>query len=118
MTSTIFVPVAMRDTANQAAHQLGIDPEGWLSTLSVPLVPADGPHDAAPSHYGCRGVIPEDARLWLESHQDLFPGAMWWRWGDNKRLLASHDPSSLGQFWDWDNCLASAGLQRQLLPLP
>lgn len=115
MIHAIIIPAAIATAANTAAHAIGIDPEGVLSTLSVPLVPADGPADAEPTHWAACGRIPESARIWLEEHQDQFPGALWWRWDDQRGLVASHDGSDLGKFWDWDNCLTLAGLKRRFV---
>lgn len=119
MIHCIIVPNAIRAASNIAAHNLGIDPEGTLNTLSVPLVPTDGPDDATPSHWGCCGKVNEPARQWLQENQDGFPGALWWRWdeSDSNRLVASYDSENLGQFWDWDNCLTEAGLKPQILPI-
>lgn len=118
MIHTIIVPSAIKDAANLAASQIGVDPEGLLTTLSVPLVPEDSPDDAEPMYFACCGQISEPARKWLEANQESFPGAMWWRWDNERRLVASFDGSDLGKFWDWENCLTFAGLKRQILPYP
>jgi hypothetical protein len=111
MIHAIIVPEVIRDACNEAAVQLGIDPDGTLNTLCVPLVPTEGPDDGEPTHWGARGIMPEAARDFLASNLDQFPGAMWWRWNDERRLVASHESADLGKFWDWDNCLARAGLK-------
>lgn len=120
MTHAIIVPDSLRAHANLAAHQLGIDQEGLLTTLCVPLVPHTGPDDAEPTHWGACGMMPEAARDYLAGNLDQFPGAMWWRWDpqDNNRLVAAYEPDNIGQFWDWDNCLSRAGLKVQRLPMP
>jgi hypothetical protein len=120
MTHAIIVPDAIRAACNQAAVQLGIDPEGTLTTLSVPLVPAGGPDDAEPTHWGACGMMPEQARAFLAANLSMFPGAMWWRWNPQggNRLVAAHESDNIGQFWDWDNCLSRAGLKRHSLPMP
>lgn len=117
MTHAIIVPDAIKDAANFAASQIGVDPEGLLTTLSVPLVPITGPDDAEPTHFACCGQISDSARSWLEANQSLFPGAFWWRWDHENRLVASFDDSDLGKFWDWDNCLSTVGLKRRVVPL-
>jgi len=111
----IIVPIAIVAACNEAAHQLGIDPLGLLNTLSVPLVPVDGPHDAEPTHMACCGRMSDEARQYLEQNQASFPGAMWWRWlpDSTPTLEASHDGENLGQFWSWERCLEVAGLKRQ-----
>jgi hypothetical protein len=119
MIHAIIVPDAIREDCNAAAAQLGIDPEGTLNTLSVPLVPADGPDDAVATHWGARGMMPEEARAYLADNLGLFPGAMWWRWNsaDGNRLVAAFEAGDIGKFWDWDNCLNRAGLKVRVQPL-
>lgn len=118
MIHAIIVPTAIRDACNQAAHDLNIDPEGTLNTLCVPLVPADGPDDAEPTHWGAYGQMPEEARVFLAANLAMFPGAKWWRMGNDNRLEASSEPGDLGKFWNWGNCLAELGLKRQQPPIP
>lgn len=120
MTHSIIVPDSLRDFANQAAVSLGIDPEGTMSTLSVPLVPSDGPDDAEPTHWGACGMMPETAREYLANHLDQFPGAMWWRWDREGNLAASYDGENLGSPWSWETSLTTAGLmvQQPLAPQP
>lgn len=116
MTHTIIVPATIRETCNAAAVPLGIDPEGTLDTLTVPLVPADGPDDAEPTHWAACGMIPEAARAYLASNLDQFPGAMWWRWDRHGHLAASHDSGNIGQPWSWETALSATGLKRQINP--
>jgi hypothetical protein len=116
MTHAIIIPDAIRDACNQAAHELAIDPDATLDTLCVPLVPADGPDDAEPTHWGACGQIPEQARLWLSANLGMFPGAFWWRWDNDNRLVASSESGDIGKFWDWDNCLSEVGLKRRVTP--
>jgi hypothetical protein len=119
MIHAIIIPEAIRATCNQAAAELGIDPETTLNTFSVPLVPASGPDDASPTHWAACGVMPKEAREFLAANLTLFPGALWWRWDpqDANRLVAAHEPTDIGKFWDWGNCLHRADLKLHRLPL-
>lgn len=116
MIHTIIVPDSLRTHANQAAHLLGIDPSGTLDTLCVPLVPVDGPEDAAPTHWGACGSIPEAARAYLAANLEQFPGAMWWRWDDSGTLAAAHDSQHIGTPCSWDLSLLTAGVKRRIVP--
>jgi hypothetical protein len=117
MIHALIVPSEIKDACNQAAHELAIDPDATLDTLCVPLVPVDGPDDAEPTHWGACGQIPEEARLWLADNLGMFPGAFWWRWGGNRRLLASSKPGDLGKFWNWNACLTEVGLKVRVVPM-
>lgn len=117
MIHALIVPAAIRDTCNQAAHELGIDPEGTLETLCVPLVPADGSDDAEPTHWGACGQMSEQARLWLAANLGIFAGAMWWRINLDNRLEASSEQGDLGKYWSWQTCLNEVGLKVRAAPM-
>lgn len=118
MIHGIIVPVSIKDSCNQAAHTLGIDPEGRMTTLCAPLVPDDGLDDATPTHYSARGIINEAARSWLADNVASFPGAMWWRWEATTHvLIASWDGLHIGETWGWAACLTSAGLRHQVITI-
>lgn len=110
----ILVPVSIVPACNQAAHVVGIDPAGLMTTLSCALVPASGADDAEATHYATCGCISEAQRLALETGFEggQYPGAMWWRWGDQTgTLLASHDGQHLGEAWGWSESMAAAKLK-------
>ena len=111
MIHSIIVPPAIVDAANAAAIQLGIAPPTDLHTLTVPLVPVGDADDAEPTYYGCCGMMPESARQWLETHEDQFPGAIWWRWDNDGLLLATNTSSVIGEPWSWEDGLAYALLK-------
>lgn len=73
MIHAIIVPADIKDAANAAAFQIGVDPEGLLTTLCVPLVPASDSDDAEPTHFACCGQISETALEWLEAIRNLSP---------------------------------------------
>lgn len=116
----IIVPVAIAANCNQVAAWIGIDPEAMLNTLSVPLVPSAGADAATATHWAASGCMTEEQRSYLESNQEAFPGAMWWRYHDTgpqrSQLVASHDGQHLGEMWSWETCLSHAGLKRQIIP--
>jgi hypothetical protein len=114
MTQGIIVSTEDRDTCNQEAVPLGIDPTASLSTFCVPLVPVDGPDDATPTHWGACGAVPDCV------DGSRFTRARWWVWNpkDGNRLVASSESGDIGKFWDWGNCLKEIGLKVQRLPMP
>lgn len=114
MIHAIIVPDEIKDEANLAAHESGVDPDGKLDTFCVPLIPIDDPDDATPTHWGCCGTISESSRMGLYQVREDFPTAMWWRIGDDGRLKGSHDTSDLGAFWSWKTCLEREGLKRRV----
>lgn len=115
MIHAIIIPAAIKDSCNQVAVQLGIDPEGTLSTLCVPLVPVDGPDDAEPTHYGACGQMSEIAREYLAANLNRFPGAAWWRWNHAGILMASHNSLDFASVWNWDNCYKKLNLKPRVI---
>lgn len=113
----IIVPVAIQAACNAAAHQLGIDPEGRMDTMCIPLGAGD-----AITHYGACGTMTEAQRIYLETHQASFPGARWWRWieaGENVgELAASWDDENIGEAWSWERSLTECGLSRVIPQIP
>lgn len=120
--SAFILPASIRAPANQLAAQIGIDPEGLLTTVSVPLVPAGGPDDAEPTHYGCCGILSDAQRAQLEAASGSFPGALWWRWHetgpDEGRVVASWDGQRIGEPWGWAQSLDAAGLKAWRVEAP
>lgn len=117
MIHGIIVPDMIKDSCNQAAVGLGIDPSGMMTTLCIPLVPEDGTDDAIATHWAARGVINYAAREWLANNVASFPGAMWWRWDFDRILVASWSGENIGEEWGWSKCLESAGLKHQSIPI-
>lgn len=118
----IIVPMNIVEQCNLAAYQLGIDPEGKLNTISIPLVPEDGEDDAEPTHYGAAGCMSEAQRLYLEANQASFPGARWWRWEDSmgedyRLLVASWNNENIGEWWSWKKSLTICGLKLKITPI-
>ena len=75
------------------------------------------------THYGAAFSVTEAIR---ENLEDMglaqTPGITYWRCSNPEGILAAtnHQPSqaSIGQPWDWQQCLAAAGLQAVIEPLP
>lgn len=80
MIDCIFVPDVSRVACNQAAYERGIDPEGTMTTFSVPLVPSAGEDEAEPTYWAARGAISAIGQLWVDESDASIPGVMWWRW--------------------------------------
>lgn len=114
----IIVPAAIQAACNAAAVQLGIDPEGRMDTMCIPLQETQG---GGVTHYGATGCMNDTQRVYLEANQASFPGARWWRWidaGEDKcELAASWDGENLGEDWSWDKSLQACGLIRFTIPL-
>lgn len=113
----IIVPLAIRDVCNLAAHQLGIDPDGALDTMSVRLGSGE-----LVTHYGACGCMSEAQRIYLENNQASFPGARWWRWidagPDSGKLAASWDGENLSSSWSWEKSLEACNLTRLIPSIP
>lgn len=132
----IFVPAQYVARANALAHQIGIEPDPHRGTLTIPLIPMDGPDDAEPTHWGVEGQMPEHMRaeLWHmltrtpaegeAEHRDIGAAAVWLRTanhgdadcvreadGYHRRVIASHDDLRVGEMWSWVAFLAAAELR-------
>ena len=74
------------------------------------------------THYGAAFLVTESIRENLEGMGlAQTPGITYWRSSNPGGILAAtnHQPSqaSIGQAWDWRQCLAAAGLQAVAEPL-
>lgn len=112
----IIIPAADQGHSNALAAQIGVDPESDLNTFSVPLVPADGPDDAEPTHYAAYGQLDR----WLAQLPGLaatVPDARWWQLGELDGLLLRSSlgdaEKHAGEPWNFERCLAAAGLKRR-----
>lgn len=117
MIRAFIVPDAIRSACNEVSVSIGIDPEGMLNTMCVPLVPVSGSDDAEATHWAACGKINEVAGDWLAENIPSFPGAMWWRWDDEGILVASYDSHNLGEMWGFQNCLEGSNLKRKSITL-
>lgn len=75
------------------------------------------------THYGAAFSVTEPIRQNLEGlGLAQTPGITYWRCSNPEGILAAtnHAPSqaSIGQPWNWQQCLAAAGLQAVIEPLP
>ena len=117
----VCVAVANKDAANQAAHTLGIDPEGKLNTFQIELN-AKG-DDAPATHHCAMGRMPPAAQAAIlkNMQQGTALPAIWFSLNDDsgKELgtcIASYDGSHLGEVLTFDSILKIIGLQRRTVP--
>lgn len=104
-----------RNDSNQRAYELGIDPEGTMSTFCVPVIPDSSPNSAIPTHWGCCGALNEPAAEWVEGSDVL----LWWKWDDQtNELIASHDGLNIGESWDFEKCLSAVSLRVRPVSMP
>jgi hypothetical protein len=75
---TAFVPAESRDAAESAVEPYLASPnDPGVYTFSAPLVPASGPSDAEPTHYGVCAKIEDSGGLYaaMPALVALIPGS-------------------------------------------